>query len=496
MVLRSINSPTTTLFASTQFSGAGGGEFTITSKKYAYQGANNIQLQVIDDLTVGSPATVTTAGGAGVSSLETAETPLVDRRVEVHIIPGTATLAHVRAAIIGDPDTNALVDMTIDTAGDAFAVPITRLEPGVDDLVHILPASELTAFFDASTDNLLRAGDGLGIYYSGSGFDRHRRITSRNDTGLVAADLFNSRQEPVKAVDGVGIFLSVSDHGYLNHSNQRLDSLSSTVVGGVAGLTAHLADVANPHQVTAAQVDVQGGSERLVAQLNTGSVLLTGTRVGVATTTTRGAIKTSNNAGGDPIAISTLEKAAASGVASLTASTKVAVPQLFNEAFGKTVGLRYARTGSGILDLINVSAVNMDFVLDGEAADGTYNDEFFSNGTYPSIRLSLGLNEVIDTGEGTATFNVDLYYIDLPGTGAISTGPLTETLSIPEVGAGIVKHIDWTSNAEGGSHVALDIPYNPRFFRIETNMTSGHTAASAITVQWAEILLYNKKPNV
>ena len=459
-------------FAELVLTGGGAG-CTVTSKKYVYQGAHDIQFTVIDDVS-GGAVSVSVAGGDGISSTETAESPKVDRRIEVHIEEGVHTLAQVDTAIAGSAATNALVNYVVDVGGNAFTVPVTRLADGADDVLYEITDAQLDAFFDADEDNLLQVGDALGISFD-SYFDRHKKLLDRADTAILAADLFNSRLTPERGANAIPLFFAADTlFGYFA-TNDRCEELEEIQIGGGTGIleefAAHIANVSNPHDVTAAQIDTEGGADRIVTQINAGTGSINGARVAVATTANRGAIKTSNNAGGDPIAIATVDKAVANGVASLNASALVPTTQLYNESFVTPLARRTAWAANGFVDLATLNPGNLEISIDGDAADGSYNEALFLEGDRSFVYLKIMVDKTNIVGDGMR-WDVKIYDEIGPYSGFINDGSSTENLFIPTAGDQILFLLEWNT----ADHTRL-IPAEPLFVRVEFDITSGTGAA-------------------
>lgn len=482
-------------YAELTLSGAGGGRLYLQSKKYAYQGANYIQIEVLDDGT--HPVTVEMDGGPGVLSGVGTPDVLVERRIKVHVDTGTpSSLAQVRAAIIADTDANALVTATVLTAGDAFAVPVTNLSGGVDYELHTLSDVELQAFFDQSNDNLLQPGNTLAVSWavatsgSGDSFEAQKgrlaRTSIRGNESITANMLFNTARFP-ENVDFCTPIFHAYDHeyGYLA-TNERLDRGKAVKIGtgaiSATDLSAHLLDLSNPHEVTAAQVDAQGGSEQLVAQINAGVTLLSGPRLAAAETGFRGAVKI-NNAMADPIAVTTTTIGVANGVPSTDSDNKLAKLHMWPEMFMRPLGTRKAASVSGWVDIRPLTTeTDLDIFLDGDAADGTYDPYFVLNDEIQYIYLKM-LIDGSNVATAAVDYDVNIYHGNAPYDGSVAGGPSTQTFSIPTAAAPTWYELQWDTDTYTDLDPGTD---NQIFCRLRIQETTGSGTGEAF-LQYAEL---------
>lgn len=189
----------TTRFAKAVVAAGGLESILFTSKKFAYEGANQITVEVyaID----GSGAvTVTLTGYPTVDN--PANQPWRSHVVVTYDPFAGHTVQSVINAIAVHPETGPLISTTFDGSDAAsvpmFNVPQTALSGGLDGTFHSISVGALSAFFAADDANKLKEGDTLAVWYASPQLRRQ----SIEDTGehIVGEDsLVNLSAEPEKA---------------------------------------------------------------------------------------------------------------------------------------------------------------------------------------------------------------------------------------------------------------------------------------------------------
>lgn len=398
---------------------SGAGALVLTSKKYVYQGAHEIQLQ-IENVVSGGGVTVTMEGGAAVSQGFAAEMPREQRRIRVGIEEGVHDFDAVKTAIDGDPDASLLVNVTTNT-GSSFvsSLDTTNLSNGLDILYWYTDDTELETFYDASNDNVLQSGDTLAVKF-GTAFERDSYVATRGDIAnpskVLAASLVNIKNDTSTPEFYLPIFTATSTtYGYLANGDKFVNGKAASPGGGTAvqqDFTVHAANVANPHQVTASQVDSEGGSERLVAQINAGSVLIDADRVDVATVSNFGVVKVSKTPAGDATALEVGEKGAVSGVASLDTGGIVELAQLPAAAQTYVLGERVRADANGWGDLMTPPGTLVVFPnnLSG-TAQGFSDVGVIDPDVYKRIRVYMHFNTTLSVD---ADLDFDIYFDNMP----------------------------------------------------------------------------------
>ena len=265
LVIRPMNAPAQTTFASyTASATSPTREIVFTSKKYAYEGGNNIQIEVVDTgRTTGANATVTTGGGQIIFADEDG-TSFLPQLITVDIINGTATVSDIKTAIDGDPTASQLVSVTVNSGGTsaAFTIPKTNLSGGVDAELHEITKETLDAFWaahnDTTNDVLLQVGDTLGIYFANE-IQRRKSIVEKGNTQVPQSQLFNARFTPEKTLYAIPVATCVSTtEAYLFGGGGRLYQLKPAIPSDGISLRGELASISPPGASLIGYDDVQG----------------------------------------------------------------------------------------------------------------------------------------------------------------------------------------------------------------------------------------------
>lgn len=185
----------------------------VTSRKRSYEYGDKITVEILLDNGIGSPAVVVTSG-----------TPLVHITVTVK---NTTTLNDVMSAITADTNANNLVSTAL--AGGALGADIIvspqaiqTISGNYDGEAHIITDANLQSFFTADSNNLLKEGDTLAVWYneliegtvSGDSSDpkggsvlggRFESIPENTNTTLPTGSLFNSRVHPERLPNAIPV---------------------------------------------------------------------------------------------------------------------------------------------------------------------------------------------------------------------------------------------------------------------------------------------------
>lgn len=173
------------------------------SKKYQYEGGNTLRIEVR-----GVPASgAVTVNVVGTSTVLDPSTQPGLRKITVTYDPtlGT-TIAAVLIAINADPVASSLVTATYietDLVGFPDTDPMYDVAPAplsgsLDGVFHQISSGVLSAFFNAHSDNALREGDTLAIWYETLA-DRRQSIEETGKHLLQVGNLVNLSREPDKA---------------------------------------------------------------------------------------------------------------------------------------------------------------------------------------------------------------------------------------------------------------------------------------------------------
>lgn len=243
--VRPAGAPNTTKFARYDQ-----GDILFTSKKYAFQGGNKIEIEIATEAIALGTAQITMEGGSVVFDDFDGTTTLQNRIVIG--VTATTTWTAVKDAVEADVTATKLVAVAIDAGKEltvASTAAVQQLSDGVDAELHTVRKDTLKTFFDKApgglTDgNLLKAGDSLIIGYA----DDLRR--KQSGSGAVSADvpstlLFNSRVYPEKVKHGIPLFVVPNyvgvDHGILLGGFRINDGVTVDVGEGAGNLAAALA---------------------------------------------------------------------------------------------------------------------------------------------------------------------------------------------------------------------------------------------------------------
>lgn len=390
LLIRPIGAPTTTRFATAVFTAVGPSrDFTITSKKYMYQGAGSILFEVVDDLTAGG-VTVELLGDDVISDTVSTLTPQSPGHIRVHINGGTHTLTQVQTAIVNDVTANAIIDMDIGTGGDAFAVDAILLTPGRDAVLYSIAAVDLASFFTVG-DAGLTDGDVLAIGFQDE-FDRLSRVVDETREDVSARLLLWASVLATETHEShVPLFHATSDSGVLLNGDFIVAGVP-VQPGGGGSVTDHIADIANPHETTATQIDLEGGIDQIVARINTGTGIIAGVRTALATTVTRGTGRL-YSADGNPQLLGFHDIGDIDGVCGLDSNALVPTANLYAQAYSDILARRVDTSPTGFVNL-TVGVQLIEIFAEPTAWVGVMP----TNGTYAAYTYTLYVNNsLVDT---------------------------------------------------------------------------------------------------
>lgn len=173
------------------------------SKKYDFEGGNQISITVTG--VAGYGATTIVVSGSNTVP-DPGVQPGQDDIVVTYDSTGGVGVDDILTAINGDSVANQLVGVTyqgsLPVTNAAYDIATTILSGGIDGVFHDITAVELANFFGASTDNRLREGDTLAIWYT-TPLQRRRSIEETTESDIPAASLVNLTTEPDKAPNAV-----------------------------------------------------------------------------------------------------------------------------------------------------------------------------------------------------------------------------------------------------------------------------------------------------
>jgi hypothetical protein len=186
------------------------------SKKYAFEGGNDITLTVTGVAGYGATTVV-------VSGSNTVPDPGVQPGQDDIVVTYDSTGGVGVDDIISDIAANAVANQLLGgtyalgnslPVGDpAYDIPTTKLSGGIDTVFHNITAVELDNFFGTDPLNPLREGDTLAIWYE-TPLERRRSIEETAESDIPAASLVNLTTEPDKAPNAVIIGRVLNDEFY------------------------------------------------------------------------------------------------------------------------------------------------------------------------------------------------------------------------------------------------------------------------------------------
>jgi hypothetical protein len=388
--------------------------FTITSKKYVYQGSHNIQFQILDGGT-GSPTTVAVEGGGAsytgsavgaVSDTLTTEAPFViGRRVTVTAdcsVTTTTTTQDVINEVAADAVASGMVGVTTTNAAtlmNGLTVPLSDLANGKDAVEHRIAAAELDTFFANSSNNRLIVGDCVAINYP-TPFDRLKQVTDvAGATTVTASMLVNTRMATDWGEASIPIF----------YVHEAVSGIFPFPPGTTASAVL-------PVRLDRASM----GADEIIAEVNTNATTtFDGDNVAPATLASLGVSMmggTVNNAS-MPKAASYDDLGIANGIATLDANIIVDYSQLQNEAVAKLV----ARSAYDVSIADMKTGQELIRPLSPFAATPAFDDAIiqFNPQQYDTLVCRLYIGDTCPVGE-SAKINIQFVWEPIPGAGISS----------------------------------------------------------------------------
>lgn len=260
------------LYASARFDDGNGTDFVLISKKLDFEGGNTITFETVDVPGSGT-INVEVNGEATV-----ANPALQPGRTQI-VVEYDSTVPHtwgqIDDAIVADAVANALVEVIYAPAPGEFAFDTAQsLEGGLDTVRHLISPAELSAFFAASADNLLREGDVLAIWYDTQQLRRESVEENANNHLIPSASLVNLTREPDKAPNSLVLGRVIDDRfvlssGYVMQPNVTVGDLSSTLILGAGDASVMPIDTTGYLLITgSAAQDVFDSVDAEIAQLD------------------------------------------------------------------------------------------------------------------------------------------------------------------------------------------------------------------------------------
>jgi hypothetical protein len=378
-------------------------------------GGNNIYVEVVGEARTGGQANVrATVTGS----------PRRRIRITYGTQSGGTTLAQLIAAINGDANlfgTEAdfglshLIRASTTSDGSSTSIPSvpeTKLRGGFDAEGHTVSSTQMTAFFDASTENLLLDGEGLGIGFpaglveSGSetfgggvwqylGGRRQSLFDAPTDrvggsaanvgSGLAYGNLFNTGRQPELIPNAIPIGKLVGDEfvfvdGTRLKAGQPAISISESfvTVARIAGALADLADATAGS--SGAMMIGYGGSDQWhagTADDATATLALPNTTVeaGLDAVVTQLSSRSTNSSGARRIGAEALTGSVTSGneanlISLVQHSVRGQIAALINSTLGgRGVGVN-SRVNEAGHRLVGADPLHKDFGYSGMPAAG------------------------------------------------------------------------------------------------------------------------------